>query len=304
MKGLVARLRRGLGKTREGLKEGLQRALGQPVLTDDAADALEEALLRADVGVETTEKLLEALRSGSRSSRSGGSDWAAELLKRELATILARSASDPITIAARPHVIMLVGVNGTGKTTTVGKLAWLHRQQGRRVLVVAADTFRAAANEQLTLWSERAGAEILRSRPGSDPASVAYDGVSAAISRGVDLVLVDTAGRLQTKSGLMEEVKKIHRVIGKGMEGAPHDVLLVLDATTGQNAIQQAREFGKAFDLSGIVLAKIDGTARGGVVIAIADALGLPVRYLGVGEGIEDLVAFNPEEFAEALLSG
>ncbi len=302
MKGFISRLRQGLGKTRDGLKDGLQRVARQPRLTDDAADELEEALLRADVGIETSERLLEALREASKRADTGAEDWPTRVLMAEVAATLNRSAAEAPTITAKPHVVMIVGVNGTGKTTTVGKLARRYRRSDRDVLVVAADTFRAAANEQLILWAERAGAEILHSRPGSDPAAVAYDGISAAKARGTDVVLVDTAGRLQTKVGLMDEVKKIHRVIGKGMEGAPHEVLLVLDATTGQNAVQQAKEFGKVFDLTGIVLTKIDGTARGGVVVAIAGELGVPVRFLGVGEGVDDLIEFDPAEFADALL--
>jgi len=201
-----------------------------------------------------------------------------------------------------PHVVLVVGVNGTGKTTSIGKLAWRYRQAGHRPVVVASDTFRAAALEQLGIWAERAGAELIKSQHGADPAAVAYDGIQAARARGFDVVLVDTAGRLQTNANLMAELSKIHRVLGKAQPGAPHEVLLVLDATTGQNALSQAKLFSDAVQVSGILIAKLDGSAKGGVILAIADRLGIPVRYAGLGEKIDDLEDFDPEGFAEALL--
>jgi fused signal recognition particle receptor len=304
MKGLFGRLRDGLNKTRSGLRETLQRSLGQTTLSAEALDELEAALLRADVGVETTAKLLDGLSRASHTQRAQGADWAVGALREEVVAILRRAARNPQPFSAAPHVVMVVGVNGTGKTTTVGKLAWLHRRSVERVLVVSADTFRAAANEQLARWADRAGVDIVQSQSGADPAAIAFDGVKAGIARGAEVVLIDTAGRLQTKAGLMDEVAKIHRVIGKTMPGAPHETLLVLDATTGQNAIQQAREFGRRFPLTGLILAKLDGTAKGGVVVSIADTLNVPVCYLGVGESIDDLVEFDAVAFADALLTG
>ena len=203
---------------------------------------------------------------------------------------------------AEPHVVLVVGVNGTGKTTSIGKLAWRYRQAGHRPVVVASDTFRAAALEQLGIWAERAGAELIRSQHGADPAAVAYDGIHAARARGFDVVLVDTAGRLQTNANLMAELTKIHRVLGRAQPGAPHEVLLVLDATTGQNALSQAKLFSDAVQVTGIVIAKLDGSAKGGILLAIADRLGIPVRYAGLGEKIDDLADFDPEEFAQALI--
>ncbi len=305
MKGLFRRLRDGLQKTRDGLAGTLDRLGGARRLSEDDADALEEALLRADVAFETTEKLLDALRRASGHDVESD-DWARVVLTREIRAILERSTSgagDEPTEDVPTRVVMIVGVNGTGKTTTIGKLAHRLRTDGRRVLVVAADTFRAAANEQLSLWASRAGVEIVQSRSGSDPAAVAFDGVSAGRAREMDIVLVDTAGRLHSKVGLMDEARKIHRVIGKALPGAPHDTWLVLDGTTGQNAIQQAREFQNAFPLTGLVLTKLDGTAKGGVVVSIADTLGLPVRYVGVGEGVDDLLPFDAGDFADALLA-
>lgn len=296
---LFGKLRDGLKKTREGLGDTLVQVTRRGTLGEEEAEALEEALLRADVGVHTTEKLVEAVRR----ARGDGEGWAREALSTAITEILARAVADPPAEVAPPRVILVVGVNGTGKTTTLGKLAARLRGEGKRVVLVAADTFRAAANEQLALWAERAGVEVVESRSGADPASVAFDGVSAGRARGADVVVVDTAGRLHSKTGLMAEIEKIHRVIGKAQAGAPHETLLVLDATTGQNAVQQAREFGKGFPLTGLVLTKIDGTAKGGVVVSIADELGLPVRYLGVGEGLEDLVVFEPDAFARALTS-
>jgi len=301
MASFFQKLRAGLGRTRELLTEGIARVAARGRLDDATLEELEGVLLQADVGVATTEKLLERLRERAR-SEGGAAGRVSEILREEVVALLAPHAPVHAEPSAKPWVVLVVGVNGTGKTTSIGKLAHRYAQDGRKVLVVAADTFRAAANEQLEIWAGRAGVDIVRSTTGADPAAVAFDGVSAAMARGTDVVLVDTAGRLQTKSNLMEEVRKIHRVIGRKLPGAPHETLLVLDATTGQNALSQAREFGQALGVTGLVLAKVDGTARGGAVLAIADQYEIPVRHLGVGESLEDLVDFDPEEFARAMV--
>jgi fused signal recognition particle receptor len=289
-----------LEKTREALRGALGKVVGARTISAEALDELEEALLGADVSLETTEKLLAALRRASGAEDDPG--WATDLLRSEIVSILRKAAPAPKAFHA-PHVILIAGVNGTGKTTTIGKLAAMYREQGKRVLVVAGDTFRAAAGEQLAVWAERAGAGFIRGNAGSDPSAVAFDGVQAGRTREMDIVLLDTAGRLHAKAGLMEELAKTVRVAGKALPGAPHDTWLVLDATTGQNAIQQAQEFSRHCPLTGLVLTKVDGTARGGVVVSIADRLGLPVHYLGVGESIDDLVPFDPDAFAEALVA-
>jgi fused signal recognition particle receptor len=225
-----------------------------------------------------------------------------DALRREIGSLVAIDPA-PAEPAVRPWVVLVVGVNGVGKTTTIGKLAARHRALGRKVLVVAGDTFRAAAIEQLSVWAERTGADVIKQAQGADPSSVVFDGMQAAIARGVDVVLIDTAGRLHTKVNLMEELRKVRRVIDRVLPGAPHEVLLVLDATTGQNAVSQARTFSEAVEVTGVVLTKLDGTARGGVVVAIRHELGLPVRWVGLGEAAEDLEPFDPEEFASALVS-
>jgi len=304
------RLKEGLARTREGIAEKIGIAARQGRKIDDVLlDELEEALLMADVGTETTIAISDRLRD--RVKREGATDASVlnRMLAEEIAAMLKDSPSADndrlfaISEEQRPHVIMVVGVNGVGKTTTIGKLAYNYRNAGYRVIIGAADTFRAAANEQLEVWAERAGVEIVGQGQGGDPAAVAYDTVQAAQTRGADVVIVDTAGRLHTKGGLMEELKKIARVMGKIHESAPHEVFLVLDATTGQNAIQQAREFTKAVPVTGLVLTKLDGTAKGGVVLAIANTLSIPVRYIGVGERIDDLQPFDLGSFADALFS-
>jgi fused signal recognition particle receptor len=303
MASFFQKLRAGLQRTREALADGLARVAGREKLDDETLEDLEAALLSADVGVATTGKLLARLKERARSEGSAAGR-VREVLAEEIGALLARAAAEP-TEGARaegPRVILVVGVNGTGKTTSIGKLAHRHAREGRKVLVVAADTFRAAAAEQLDIWAARAGVDIVRSAAGADPAAVAFDGVSAAIARNADVVLIDTAGRLQTKTNLMEEVRKIHRVVARRLPGAPHETLLVLDATTGQNALSQAREFGQALGVTGLVLAKVDGTARGGAVLAIADQYEIPVKHLGVGESLDDLVDFEPEAFARALV--
>jgi fused signal recognition particle receptor len=304
MKRFLNQVRSALTRTRDGLRDTVDRVVKGRPLTPESEEALEEALLRADVSLDTAEKLLAALRKASPRQAADPENWAVEVLARELRAILERPTAPEHHPESGPRVIMIVGVNGTGKTTSVGKLARAYAAEGRRVLVVAADTFRAAANEQLRIWSERAGVDILESRPGSDPAAVAFDGLSSGRARGHDVVIVDTAGRLHSKKGLMDELGKVHRVMQKALPGAPHEVWLVLDGTTGQNAIQQARAFQESLTLTGLILTKIDGTAKGGAVVSITDTLGLPVRYLGVGEGIDDLIPFEAGAFAEALIAG
>ncbi|HSR57201.1 MAG TPA: signal recognition particle-docking protein FtsY, partial [Candidatus Binataceae bacterium] len=261
----------------------------------------EEALIGADVGVDASLKLTEAIRT--RLKNESRPDAVREALKSEIAAILER-AEHPMTVPAEgPLVIMMVGVNGVGKTTTIAKLAARFKQDRPPVLVAAADTFRAAAIEQLEIWCNRVGVEIIKQKQGSDPAAVAFDAVKSAQARRAGTVLIDTAGRLQTKVNLMEELKKIARVIGRELPGAPHEVWLVLDATTGQNALSQAKIFGEAVKLTGVVLAKLDSTAKGGMIIGIAGQLGIPVRFVGLGEGVEDLREFDAHEFVEALFA-
>jgi fused signal recognition particle receptor len=303
MKKLFGKLREGLQKTRRNLGDGVHKALtGRARVDEDLFEDLEEALLGGDVGVATTEKLIERLRDRVKRDGLETGDQLEKALVEEVAVLLAGGeAPEQAPVSTGPRVVLLVGVNGTGKTTTLGKLANLHAREGRTVLVAAADTFRAAAVEQLRVWADRAGVGIIANQSGADPASVAFDAVHAAQARGVDIVLVDTAGRLQTKVNLMEELRKIGRVVGKALPGAPHEVLLVLDATTGQNAVSQAKQFSSVVEVTGLVLTKVDGTAKGGVVVAISDQLGIPVRYLGLGETIDDLEPFSAEGFAQAL---
>lgn len=261
-------------------------------------DALEEALIGADVGVAAADRIVRAVRD-----RAGTGLSLRELVKEEIESILAAAGvrGGSATAASSPDVILIVGVNGTGKTTTVGKLARLMKEAGRAPLVCAADTFRAAAVEQLEVWASRAGVDVIRAQQGADPAAVVFDAIAAAKARRRDVVLVDTAGRLHTRVNLMAELDKIRRVVAREVEGAPHEVLLVLDATVGQNGLAQAREFLQAAGVTGIVLTKLDGTAKGGIAVAIAHDLGLPIRYVGVGEAIDDLIPFTPGEYVEAL---
>jgi fused signal recognition particle receptor len=258
-------------------------------------EALEELLVSADVGIPATERIITAVRDRARHGES-----LRDMVKGEIAGIFAAAASPPPD-GHRPHVTLVVGVNGTGKTTTVGKLANLLKASGRDPLVCAADTFRAAAVEQLEIWARRAGVDIIRAKDGTDPAAVVFDAIQSGKARGRDPILVDTAGRLHTRVNLMSELEKIRRVAGRAAEGAPHEVLLVVDATVGQNGLQQAREFTSVAGVTGIVLTKLDGTAKGGVAVAIAHDLGLPIVYVGVGEGIDDLIPFSPQEYVDAL---
>ena len=291
--GFFSRLRDSLGKTRRAMTEQLAAAAFDPA-DDEAWERLEEALIAADVGVPTTAELVSRLEARPDLGELGGE------LAREAAELLGDAGR--LELDGPPSVILVVGVNGTGKTTTIGKLASRLSEHGHSVLLAAADTFRAAAEEQLEIWADRAGADFVGSERGGDPAAVAYDAIEAATARGRDVVIVDTAGRLHTQTNLMEELAKVRRVIERRLEGAPHETLLVIDATTGQNGLQQARLFSEAVDVSGVALTKLDGSAKGGVALAIAHELGLPVKLVGVGEGIEDLRPFDPQDFARALV--
>ena len=293
--GFFSRLRDSLGKSRRALTEEISVAAFDP--GDSASwERLEEALIAADVGVPATAELVQRLEA------RGEATELAPALQEEIARLLGEPAR--LEVAARPSVILVVGVNGTGKTTTIGKLAAKLSEHGRSVLVAAADTFRAAAEEQLEIWAQRANADFVGSERGGDPAAVAFDAIAAAESRGRDVVVVDTAGRLHTQANLMEELTKVRRVIGQRLEGAPHETLLVIDATTGQNGLQQARLFSQAVDVTGIALTKLDGSAKGGIAIAIAHELGLPVKLIGIGESLDDLRPFDADDFARALVGG
>jgi fused signal recognition particle receptor len=301
--GFFDKIKQSLARTKEQFVERFEEVVKradepakrtQPIDVE-TMDALEEALISADVGVAATEQIVQAVRA----KRSGGSTLRT-LVKEEIRSIL-RGANPPVGNGHRPHVVLIVGVNGTGKTTTVGKLARFIKDSGKDPLICAADTFRAAAVEQLEIWATRAGVDIIRARAGTDPAAVVYDAIAAGKSRQRDVVLVDTAGRLHTRTNLMNELDKIRRVAAREIEGAPHEVLLVLDATVGQNGLAQAREFMNVAGVNGIVLTKLDGTAKGGIAVAIAHDLKLPIRYVGVGEAIDDLVPFSPDEYVDAL---
>lgn len=297
----LRRLAEGLKKTQTQWASRVREVLGTKQRLDaDTLESLEEVLLAGDVGFEVSRTVLLALKS--RSSEIHGTQSALEHLKQILTSRLEGRVPEPAE-RPRPHVTVLVGVNGTGKTTTAGKLAHLFVQSGEKVLVAGCDTFRAAAPDQLKWWAEQAGAEVVLGRPDGDPSAVAFDAVQAATARGVDRLLLDTAGRLHTRVNLMAELVKLERVIKKVIPEAPHDVLLVLDATTGQNGLRQAMEFHRAMPLSGVVITKLDGTSRGGIVFAIRDSLNVPVRYVGVGEGAGDLDVFDPAQFVEALFS-
>ena len=301
--GFFDKIKQSLARTKEQFVERFEEVVrradepakrAQPIDVE-TMEALEEALISADVGVAATEQIVEAVRQ-----KRGGGHSLRGLVKEEIRDIL-RGANPPAGNGHRPHVVLIVGVNGTGKTTTVGKLARYIKDSGKNPLICAADTFRAAAVEQLEIWATRAGVDIIRARAGADPAAVVYDAIAAGKSRQRDVVLVDTAGRLHTRTNLMNELEKIRRVAAREVEGAPHEVLLVLDATVGQNGLAQAREFMNVAGVNGIVLTKLDGTAKGGIAVAIAHDLKLPIRYVGVGEGIDDLVPFSPDEYVDAL---
>jgi len=300
--GVFRRLRENLRKTRQALSSEIQATLFED-LSEETWERLEEALIYADVGASTTAQVVEQLeREATAVSVSGGEALTERLT--ELLAEIAQTGEDRIDITPSPTVILMVGVNGTGKTTTVGKLAWHLRQElGRKVVLAAADTFRAAAVEQLEIWAERAKVAFVKGPPGADPGSVAYDAIATARREGADVVIIDTAGRLHTQDDLMGELAKIRRVIAKQIPDAPHETLLTVDATTGQNGLRQAQIFSESVEVTGIVLTKLDGTAKGGIALAIAHDLGLPVKLIGVGEKLEDLRPFDADEFARALLS-
>ncbi|MCK9376750.1 MAG: signal recognition particle-docking protein FtsY [Syntrophobacterales bacterium] len=300
-RGMFRRLRERLTRTREALSGGMDRLFhGRKVVDAELLDELEELLITADLGVETSLFLIQALQDKLRRRELGDVDKLKAALKAEMVALLTGPPAPERN--ARPWVVLMVGVNGVGKTTTLAKLAHRDRTLGLTTMLVAADTFRAAAVEQLEIWGERVGAAVVKQKTGADPAAVVFDGMAAALARGVDTVYVDTAGRLHTKVNLMEELKKIHRTAAKKIPDAPHEVFLILDATTGQNALSQARLFHEAVGLTGLVLTKMDGTAKGGVALAVVHQTGIPLRYIGVGEGMEDLRPFDPEAFVEAIL--
>ena len=301
-RGAFSRLRESLSKSRRALTEEISSSLFDRI-DDETWERLEEALIYADAGATTTAKVVEKLEYEVDSGEVPADGGA---IKARLVEILAEIASTnraPINLSAEPAVLLMTGVNGTGKTTSIGKIAWhLHNEFGLSVLLGAADTYRAAAAEQLTTWADRSGAGIVRSNEGADPGSVAFDTISAAKARGTDVVIIDTAGRLHTQSNLMDELGKVRRVIEKQLPGAPHETLISIDATTGQNGLRQAKAFADATSLDGVVLTKLDGTAKGGITLAIATELGIPVKLIGVGEKLEDLRPFDPQDFAHALL--
>lgn len=300
--GLFERLKNGLAKTRKGFIGKVESIFTRGKINEETIEELEEILITSDVGIHAAQEIVNFLREKVRKGEVGDSGSLRESLKKEMISMLGSSA--PVVLfGEKPFVILAVGVNGVGKTTTIGKLASRFTSQGHSVLFAASDTFRAAAIEQLEIWAKRAGAAIVKHQSGSDPAAVAYDAIESAKHKKIDIVIIDTAGRLHTKSPLMEELKKIKRVVEKAMPHAPQEILLVVDATTGQNALRQAQLFNEAIGVTGIALTKLDGTAKGGIVFAIKKELGIPVRLIGVGEGIDDLRDFDPEEFVEALFS-
>ncbi|HMI80687.1 MAG TPA: signal recognition particle-docking protein FtsY [Solirubrobacterales bacterium] len=302
-RGVFKRLRESLSKSRQALTEEISASLFDRI-DDETWELLEEALILADVGAPTTAAVVERLE---HEVESGAVPADGVAVRDRLIEILAEVASTgraPIDLSAEPAILMMVGVNGTGKTTTIGKVAWhLSKEMGLSIVLAAADTYRAAAAEQLETWAERAGAELVRGEEGSDPGAVAYDAINAARARGADVVIVDTAGRLHTQGNLMDELTKVRRVISKQVPGAPHETLISIDATTGQNGLRQAKVFSEAVEVDGVVLTKLDGTARGGIALAIAADLGIPVKLIGVGETLEDLRPFDPADYAKALLA-
>ena len=297
------RLRKGLAKTRGGWVQKIEGIFQSRRWDEEALATIEEILISADVGVKATQKLLESIRRQYPKGDQETTNDPSLSLQQEIINMLSgrQRSMEFSPLSESPWVIVFLGVNGVGKTTTIGKVAFKYREQGKRVLMVAADTFRAAAIEQLEVWGERAGAEVVKHQAGADPSAVVFDGIHAAQRRKADVVLVDTAGRLHTKVHLVEELKKIRRIIGREQAGAPHETLLVLDATTGQNGLQQARVFKEAIDITGIVLTKLDGTAKGGIVVGIQEELEIPVQYIGVGEAVDDLQPFDPVSFVRAL---
>lgn len=276
--------------------------VGRSRVDDDTLDAIEEALVESDMGVDTTLKVIDALEDKVAKDKYMSFDELVGMLRGEISGLI-DACGEPFDFSRKPYVILVVGVNGVGKTTTIGKLAYMLRSQGKKVILGAADTFRAAAVDQLTVWAERAGVDIVKQSMGSDPASVAFDTVNAAVARGADVAIIDTAGRLHNRVDLMNELTKIRNVVRKVVPDAPHDVMLVIDASTGQNAFQQAKEFSRATDITSLVVTKLDGTAKGGVVVGLSDQFHIPVKFIGVGEGISDLKVFDKEDFVSKLFA-
>ena len=300
-KGFFRRLKQGLSKTKNILTTDIEGLFsGKNGVDDDMLEELEELLITSDMGVSTTMDLIQTIEK--KASKISGPKELQATIKNEIITLFEELAPQSESAVAKPHVVMVIGVNGVGKTTTIGKLAAKEVNSGKKVLIAAADTFRAAAIEQLTIWAERSGADIVKHKANTDPAAVVFDSIEAALARNVDTVFIDTAGRIHTKVNLMEELKKIQRTIAKKIPAAPHEILLVIDATTGQNALSQAKLFNEAMGISGLVLTKLDGTAKGGIVVSICTTLNLPLKYIGVGEGLDDLQLFDPKAFVDALL--
>ncbi len=303
----IEKLTTGLTKTRDSIIGKVQQlVISKSKIDDQLLSELEDILIAGDVGIETTNIILTRLKHRVKEEKYESTSQLITLLKDEVNSILISDTDNNAVLQipdniTKPHVIMIVGVNGVGKTTTIGKMAYQYKQSGYKVVIGAADTFRAAANEQLEIWAQRANVDIIQQSQGADPASVAFDTINSAITKEADVVIIDTAGRLHTKTNLMEELKKIKRVMGKRLPGAPHEVMLVLDATTGQNGLQQVKYFAAAVDVTGLVLTKLDGTAKGGIVLAIVNELKIPVKFIGVGEQIDDLQPFNIKEFVDAL---
>lgn len=300
--GFFNRLKAGLSKTREGFVNKVNNLVtGRTRIDDEFYEELEEILIQSDVGVETTLNLVEKVREAARERKASSGEEVKEILKEEIEAILSAGNTGLNMQENDLTVILVVGVNGAGKTTTIGKLAANFKNEGKSVVLAAADTFRAAAIDQLEIWAQRSGADLIKHQEGSDPAAVAFDGLKAAQSRQADVLIIDTAGRLQNKKNLMNELNKIFRVLQREVPEIPHEVLLVIDATTGQNALSQAMVFKEAANVTGVVLTKLDGTAKGGVIIPVADQMGIPVKYIGVGEGIDDLKPFSAKDFVAAL---
>ncbi len=304
--GLFDKLKQGLKKTHENIFNKIDKLVNaKSEIDDDFLDNLEEILLSSDVGVYTTEKIIENLKKRVKEEKYERTDQLKSILRDELKKVFITGSDEnkkPFLVEKKPYVIIVVGVNGVGKTTSIGKMAYNYKNAGYSVLIGAADTFRAAANEQLETWAKRSGTEIIQSAQGSDPSSVVYNTIQSGIAKNYDVIIIDTAGRLHTKVNLMEELSKIRRVIQKQLPEAPHEVLLVLDATTGQNGMVQAKEFSHSIPLTGLVLTKLDGTAKGGIVLKISSEMKIPVKYIGVGEQIDDLQVFDKENFVKALL--
>jgi len=301
MLGVLRGLSDGLAKTRKNLADKLGSLILGEKIDEAFLDELEEALIASDIGSGTASLVLKDLKERFKRNELASTGQVKERLKQVLLEVLSARPS-PFTLAASPSVVLVVGVNGTGKTTTIGKLAYRLQTEGKKVMLAAGDTFRAAASEQLSIWGERAGIPVIKHKEGADPGAVVFDAVSAAKARAMDVLIVDTAGRLHTKSNLMEELKKVRRILSRELPGAPHETLLVLDGNTGQNALVQAKMFHEAVGVTGIVLTKLDGTSKGGIVFAINKELSIPVKFIGIGEAIEDLRSFDPKEFVDALL--